>query len=413
LARLKGFEKLTNVDGALTMFFKTLKPKTLSSETVAVADGLGRTTAETVVAPMELPQFNRSAVDGYEVRAEDTAEASQFKPRNLRLTSGSSLGGGQAKQIWTGNPLSRGSDAVIMLEHTRATNNAIEIIASVTPGENVSKKGEDIKKDEVAVKAGIRLQPPHLALLSALGMARVNVVRKPKVAILSTGNELVELGEKVSANKIVNSNRFLIAGLVGELGAEPVYMGIVKDAEDAIESRIRQALDKADVVITTGGTSVGAADFVPIVVGKLGKPGIVVHGVALRPGMPTALGVIEDKPIFVLSGYPVAAAVGFEVFARPILLKLLGLEHEVRPWVEARLGRRVAGALGRRVYLRVRVARRKDRLVAEPIVTRGSGLLSSLTKADGYVIIPEGREGLEEGETVTVHLFNSIFRGEK
>lgn len=413
MARLKGFEKLTNVDEALTMFFKTLKPRTLSSETVAVADGLGRITAETVIAPMDLPQFDRSAVDGYEVRAEDTAEVSQFKPRILKLTSRDSLGRGQAKQIWTGNPLSKGSDAVIMLEHTRATDNAIEIIASVTPGENVSKKGEDIKKDEVAVKAGVRLQPPHLALLSALGIAKVNVVRKPRVAILSTGNELVELGDKVPANKIVNSNRFLIAGLIGELGAEPVYMGIVKDTEDAIESRIRRALDKADVVITTGGTSVGAADFVPIVVGKLGKPGIVVHGVALRPGMPTALGVIRGKPIFVLSGYPVAAAVGFEVFARPTLLKLLGLDHEVRPWVEAQLGRRVAGALGRRVYLRVRVIQRKDRLVAEPIVTRGSGLLSSLTKADGYVIIPEGREGREEGETVTVHLFNSVFRGEK
>ncbi len=413
MARLKGFEKLTNVDEALALFFKVLRPKRLSSETVAVADGLGRITAETVVAPTDLPQFDRSAVDGYEVRAEDTAEASQFKPKTLKLTSKSSLGRRQAKQIWTGNPLSRGSDAVIMLEHTRATGNAIEIIASITPGENVSKRGEDIKKDEVAVKAGIRLQPPHLALLSALGIARVNVVRKPKVAILSTGNELVELGDEVPANKIVNSNRFLIAGLVGELGAEPVYMGIVKDNEDAIESRIRQALDKADVVITTGGTSVGAADFVPIVVGKLGKPGIIVHGVALRPGMPTALGVIKDKPIFVLSGYPVAAAVGFEVFARPTLLKLLGLEHEVRPLVEAQLGRRVAGALGRRVYLRVRVAQRKDRFVAEPIVTKGSGLLSSLTKADGYVIIPEGREGLEEDETVTVHLFNTVFRGEK
>jgi molybdopterin molybdotransferase len=174
-----------------------------------------------------------------------------------------------------------------------------------------------------------------------------------------------------------------------------------------------KGLETADALITTGGTSVGAADLVPIVVDKLGKPGVVVHGVALRPGMPTALGILRAKPVFVLSGYPVAAAVGFEVFVRPTLLKLQGAGHEFRPMIQAQLSRRVGGALGRRVYLRVKVAKKEDGYVAEPIVTKGSGLLSSMTKANGYVIIPENREGLREGETVTVNLFGPVAEGEE
>jgi len=192
-----------------------------------------------------------------------------------------------------------------------------------------------------------------------------------------------------------------------------MYLGIARDDEKDIRTKIVEGLKKADIVITTGGTSVGIADLVPIVVTKLGKPGIVVHGVSMRPGMPTALGVLKGKPIFVLSGYPVAATIGFEVFARPTILKLLGVENESRPVVRARLTRRVVGALGRRVYLRIKVIERKGEFHAMPILAKGSGLLSSLTKANGYVVIPEDREGMEEGESVAVHLFSSIAREEK
>jgi len=408
LARLKGFEKLTNVDEALFIFFKALKPKRLSAERVSLADTLGRVAAENIVAPMDLPSFDRSAVDGYAVMAEDTFEASQFKPKTLRLTQKVGIGRGQAKQVWTGNPLPKGADAVIMLEHTRAVKSGIQIIVAVTLNENVSKKGEDIKEGEVAVKSGTRLQPHHVGLLAALGITHVNVVRKPKVAILSTGNELIELGKKPSQDKIINSNRFVMAGLCRELGAEPLYLGIARDNEEEIGAKILEGIRKADVVVTTGGTSVGAADLVPIVVDKLGKPGIVVHGVALRPGMPTALGILKDKPVFVLSGYPVAATVGFEVFARPIILKLQGIEHEPRPMIKAQLAKRVAGALGRRVYLRVRTIEKAGEFIAEPVRTKGSGLYSSMTKANGYVIIPEDREGLEKGETVVVHMFSPL-----
>lgn len=412
MARLKGFEKLTNVDDALSIFLNALKPKKLDAESIPIADALERVAAEDMAAPMDLPRFDRSAVDGYAIRADDTFGAAQFKPKTLEASHEKIVHKGQAKQIWTGNPVPEGATAVVMLEHTRKMRNHIEVVMPATPEENISRKGEDFKKGDIAIQAGTRLKAHHLGLLAALGTTEVDVVRKPRVAIVSTGNELVDLGRKPSPNQIVNSNRFVIAGLCQELDAEPQYLGIARDSEKDIHAKILEGLAKADAVITTGGTSVGAADLVPIVAGKLGKPGILVHGVAMRPGMPTALGILKRKPVFVLSGYPVAAAVGFEVFVRPIILIMLGAPNESRPWVQAQLTRRVAGALGRRVYLRVRTIDEKGKLCAEPVLTKGSGLLSSLTKANGYVIIPEDREGLGEGEAVTVHLFSSITRKE-
>jgi molybdopterin molybdotransferase len=408
LARLKGFERLTNVDEALSIFLKALKPKRLSSVSISIEEALGRVTAKNITAPTDLPSFDRSAVDGYAVKAQDTFEASQFKPKTLQLINESSVSEGQAKQVWTGNPLPKGADAVIMLEHTRAMKDKIKVIATLTPGENVSKRGEDIHKGDVAVESGTRLQAHHVGLLAALDISHVDVVEKPQVAIISTGNELVELGKKPQPNQIIDSNRYIVSSLVTELGAQPINLGIARDNQDEIDTKISEGLAKADVVITTGGTSVGAPDLVPIVINKLGKPGVVVHGIALRPGMPTALAVLKGKPVFVLSGYPVAATIGFEVFTRPVILKLLGIEHESRPLLKAKLTRRVSGVLGRRVYLRVNVFKRDNDFFAEPVRTKGSGLLTTMTKANGYVIIPEDREGLEQGETVLVHLFAPI-----
>jgi len=408
LARLKGFEKLTNVDEALSLFLKVLKPKKLNSVSLSIEEALGRVAAKNIIAPHDLPAFARSAVDGYAVRAQDTSEASQFKPKLLQLTNEDTVGEGKAKQVWTGNPLPSGADAVIMLEHTRKVKKSIDVLSALTPGENVSIKGEDVRKGEVVVEKGKRLQAHHVGLLAALGMSHVEVVDKPKVAILSTGNELVELGKKSKPHQIIDSNRYVISGLAKELGAQPVALGIAADKEALITAKIVEGLHKADVVVTTGGTSVGVHDLVPMIIDKLGKPGVVVHGVALRPGMPTALAVLKGKPVFVLSGYPVAATVGFEVFARPVILKLLGVEREPRPMLKAKLTKRVSGALGRRVYLRVHVYQRGDGFFADPLRTKGSGLLTSMTRANGYVIIPEDREGLDQDETVVVQLFAPI-----
>jgi molybdopterin molybdotransferase len=409
LARLKGFEKLTNVDDALDSFLKQLKPGPVGSERVPLKDALGRITAEDIKSKYDLPLFDRSAVDGYALQAKDTFGVSAFKPKIFKLKK-DEVGENEAKELWTGNPLPEGADAVVMLEYTKKMDNdKIEVATSITPGRNVSNKGEDVLKGNVAVPAGIRLNPHHLGLLGALSETDVCVFKKPKVAILATGNELVELGNKLEYGKIVETNRLVFSSLCAELGAEPMNLGLAKDNLEEIIAKIEEGLKQADAVITTGGTSVGYPDFVPLAVSKIGKPGLIIHGVAIRPGMPTALGIVEGKPVFVLSGNPVAATVGFEAFARPTILKMLGL-NEVRPSVEAKLTRRVAGALGRKVFLRVRVFETDGTLFAEPVRVTGSGVLTTMTRANGYVIIPENREGIEKDEPVRVQLFASVVR---
>jgi len=408
LARLKGFEKLTNIDKAFSTLLKKLKPERLGSERIPIHAALGRVTAEDIIAENDLPPFDRSEVDGYAVRAQDTFEASQFNPKTLRLTENEEIHENEARQIWTGNPLPKGADAVVMLEYTKRAQGKIEVEIAVTPRGNVSKRGEDVQRGEIAIKAGTRLKPHHVGMLAALGVTHVNVVKKPKVAILSTGNELVELGHKAKPNQIVDSNKLIFFGMCQELGAEPLDLGIAKDDLQKISTKIREGLERADVVITTGGTSVGYPDLVPAAVNQIGTPGVIVHGIAMRPGMPTALAVLQGKPVFILSGNPVAAMIGFEIFARPLILRLLGVESEPRPVLKAKLTRKVASALGRRIFLRVTVFERNGEFFAEPIRIKGAGILSTMTKANGYVIIPENREGLEEGESVIVRLFDKI-----
>jgi len=406
--RLKGFQKLTPIHEALQKFFDQLKIEKLKTVAVPVHQALNRVLAEDIIADEDLPRFDRSAMDGYAVRAEDTFEASQFKPKTLQITEGDEVGEKQAKQVWTGNPILEGANAVIMLENTKRINGKIEVWVPVTPGENVSKRGEDVSKGEVAVKAGTRLKPQHLGLMAALGITEAKVVDKPKIAILATGNELVEIGGKPRENQIFEVNRLILSALCQELGAEPFDLGIATDDVNEISEKLKVGLEKADAIIITGGTSVGASDLVPAAVNSVGKPGVIVHGIAMRPAMPTALAIADKKPIIILSGNPVAAMIGFEVFAKPLICKMLGLEQEFRLVVKAKITRRVSTALGRRNFVRVHVSQCGEEFFAQPVSTLGSGVISTMTKANGYVVVPENREGLEEGEFVTVHLFDSI-----
>ena len=413
MARLKEFNRLTDVDEAFSIFLKKFKLKRLGAIEVPLKLALERVTAENVAADYNLPPFDRSAVDGYAVRAQDTYNASQSSPKSLKLIQNGRIGKNETRQIWTGNMLPRGADAVVMLEYTKLLQDKIEVWTPVTPGENVSKKGEDIKKGDVAIKAGIRLKPHHIGLLAALGVTSVKVVKKPRVAILSTGNELVEVGHERKLNQVVDVNRLVLSSMCLEIGAEPLDLGTAKDNVKEIRAKICMGIERADAIITTGGTSVGYADLVPKAANQIGTPGVVVHGIAMRPGMPTALAVLKEKPIFILSGNPVAAIIGFEVFARPTLLKLLGVKNELRPIVRARLTRRVPSTLGRQVFLRVCVFEREGEFFAKPVRIKGSGVLTTMTKANGYVIIPKDREGLDKNESVLVHLFDELRREER
>ena len=408
MARLKGFQKLTSTETALQTWLKTLQIKQHKT-TIPLHKALNRVLAEDIIAKEDLPRFDKSAVDGYALKSEDTTGASQFKPALLQLTNSDIVNSKQVKQVWTGNAIPKGADAVVMLENTQMQNGKLEVWVQLALGGNVSKKGEDIKKGETAIKTGTRLKPYHLGLLAALGNSEVKVAEKPKIAILATGNELAEIGSKLAENQIFESNKIMLSAMCRELDAEPLDMGLVKDDMEEITEKIKNALLNADAVITTGGTSVGGLDLVPDAVNKTGKPGVIIHGVAMRPAMPTALAVLEGKPVMILSGNPVAAIIGFEVFARPLICKMLGMpKEEHRPTVKAFMTRKVATALGRKNFVRVRVLQKDGEFNAEPVSARGSGAISTMTRANGFVIVPENREGIAEGELVTVHLFSEV-----
>ena len=287
---------------------------------------LDRILARDIVAKNNLPRFDKSAVDGYAVKAEETIGASQFKPITFHLTNVDKVNSRQARQILTGSPIPKGANAVVMVENTKRNNDELEVMLQVAIGGNVAKIGEDVQKGEKILKVGTRLKSHHLALLAALGSSEVRVAEKPRIGILATGNELAAVGSKPLKNQIFESNRVMLLSLCLELGAEPIDLGIAKDDSSEIARMLRRGLENCDAVITSGGTSVGELDLVPDVVNSLGKPGIIIHGIALRPAMPTALAVVDGKPLMILSGNPVAATVGFEAFARPLICKMLGMK---------------------------------------------------------------------------------------
>jgi molybdopterin molybdotransferase len=409
LVRLKGFQKLTHVDDALRTWLNVLQIERCKEDTVPLHQALNRVLAEDIIAKEDLPRFDRSAVDGYALGSKDTSGASQFEPALVQITDSGEVNSKQARQVWTGNAIPRGANAVAMLENTQSRDGEIEVWVQLALGENVSKKGEDLRKGESAVRAGTRLKPYHLGLLAALGTSEVKVAGKPRIAVLATGNELAEVGSKPAENQIFESNSVMLSAMCHELDAEPVSLGIAKDEVNEITEKLRIGLLNSDAVITTGGTSVGGLDLVPDAVNKMGKPGVMAHGIAIRPAMPTALAVLKGKPVIILSGNPVAAIVGFEVFARPLICKMLGMKkEEARPFVKAIMARKMATALGRKTYVRVRVFPKNGEFHAEPVSARGSGAISTMTRSNGFVIVPENREGVSEGELVTVHLFGEV-----
>jgi len=409
LARLKGFQKLTFVDDALEKWFNVLQIEKPRVSLVPLNRALNRILASDVIAKEDLPRFDKSAVDGYAVKSADTMGASQFKPCMFQITESEVVGHKQARQIWTGNAIPKGANAVVMIEHTKKIDGNLEIGIQVATGGNVSRRGEDVKKDERILRVGTRLTPYHLALLAAMGKNEVQVSKKPLVAILATGNELADVGSELLGNQIFDSNRVMLAAMCREVGAEPVDLGIAKDDMNEIGEKLKQGLRDCDVVITTGGTSVGGLDLVPDVVNNSGKPGVVVHGLAMRPAMPTAVAALNGKPVLILSGNPVAAVIGFEVFARQLISRMLGMSmEEPRLSVNAVMTRNVVAALGRRTFVRVRVIRKNGEFHAEPVSARGSGAISTMTRANGFVVVPENRGGVMEGETMLVRLFGIV-----
>ncbi|MBL7118888.1 molybdopterin molybdenumtransferase MoeA [Candidatus Bathyarchaeota archaeon] len=417
--RMRGFMEHTRVEDALNEYLNKLQFERLQPEEIPIAESLGRVLAEDVESALDVPHFNRSAVDGYAVRSKDTYGTAPTNPVVFDLVGSVEIGQIptisvsklEAVEIATGAPLPKGADSVVMLEYTeRIGKDRIEIHRPVTPWSNVSKRGEDVERGEGVLERGTVLQPQDLGILTAIGATNVRVVRKPRVAILSTGNELVESGSKVELGKVVDVNRVTISAAVEDAGGVPVDLGIVRDKSSDLKSRISEGLRTSDMVLVSGGTSVGTRDLVPKVVDSLGEPGIVVHGISMRPGKPTALAAIDGKPVILLPGYPVAAIIAFNTFVKVVMARMLGtsIGGICGQKIQARMLRRVPSKPGIRDYVRVLVKRTETGYVAEPIRTTGAGIISSLVKANGLIVILEENEGLEKGEEVEVTLLRSL-----
>ena len=413
---MEGFPSLLSVEEALKRLRASVTHRVRELEEMGLLEAVSRICAEDVRAPIDSPPFDRSAVDGYAVIAEDTFGASLNNPVELKMVGSAypgmdvarlpRLSRGEALKLMTGAPLPPGANAVVMVEDTVRRGEVVEVVKPVHPYRNVSRRGEDYRAGEVVVGKGTKIRPWHVAALASLNISRVRVLRRARVGVLSTGSELIEVGEEVKPGKLINSSKPMLLALLEEEGAEGVDLGIVADDLELIKARILEGIRGADALIVTGGTSVGELDLVPEAVSALGE--VIVHGLMMRPGKPTGFGVIDGKPVFMLSGFPVAALVGFQLLVRPALSLMLGYEEEPRPMIRGRLTRRVATPPSTRSYVRVKVKRAGGEVLVEPLMLTGSGLLSTLTEANGLLIVPEDLEGFEEGELVEVELFQPI-----
>jgi molybdopterin molybdotransferase len=407
------FFDLKPVEEARELFLQSVTLVRTPVETVPLPEALARVTAAANPAPADLPPFARTSVDGYAVKAADTFGASEGLPAYLRVTGEIFMGqapprplaSGEAQRISTGGALPDGADAVVMIEYTEAlAADEIGIMRPVSPGENVMHRGEDCRQGEVLLPAGHQVRAQELALLQSAGVLAISVYRRPTVAIISTGDELVAPEEAPGPGQIRESNAAAVTALVRRDGGDPVYLGMASDTEESIRSLLAQAM-AYDVILISGGSSVGTRDFTSTMIAQLGRPGILVHGVKLKPGKPTILAVADGKPVLGLPGHPVSAQVVYGLFVTPLLRQLQGLPAEppFRAAVRARLTKNVPSAPGRTDCVRVRLRREGDEVWAEPVHGK-SGLISTLVKADGLVVIPSAKEGLLAGDWVDVEV---------
>ena len=396
-----------------------LPPPSVAGESLALEEALGRITMQEIAAPEHLPAAPRSIMDGYAVRARETFGATESLPAYLAVTGEVLMGEqpahgpaeGACFRIATGGLLPPATDAVVMLEHTvQVDETMIEVVQPVAEGTNVIGVGEDVMKGTAVLPAGHRLRPQDLGLLAGLGIRQVPVRRRLHVGIISTGDEIVPFDQTPPAGKIRDMNAVTLAAMVRELGGIPNYYGIVADDEEHFRAVAEASLAANDLLIFSGSSSVGARDMGERVLDSLGEPGIIVHGVAIKPGKPVMIAMAYGKPLFGLPGHPVAAAVAFDLFVRLAMRHLGGGIADGLPefrTLRARLMRNVNSAAGRRDFIRVQVQPASavgEFAEAYPVLGK-SGALSTMVRAHGYLILPEAQQGVRQGELVDVHLF--------
>jgi len=411
------FLNVVTRDEATARFRAHLELAPLGREVVPLQAALDRVLAEDVIAGVDVPGFDRSNVDGYAMQANDTFGAMEERPRTVRrndevLAPGvaptTEVVAGVATPIATGGMVPRGADSVLMVEHSELVQgehgDAIEVRRPLTPGENVSYAGTDIARGETVLRAGQALTSREIGVLAALGLREIAVHRKPRVAIFSTGNEIVAPGHPLRTGAVYDSNAAIIGAAVEELGGTPVHLGVIPDDEAALTSALARGLE-CDVVVFSGGTSKGEGDLSYRVVQRLANPGIVAHGVALKPGKPICLAVTHGKPVVVLPGFPTSAIFTFHEFVAPVLRAYAGLPVERRQTVNATLPMRVNSERGRTEYLLVGLVQGAQGPIAYPM-GKGSGSVTTFSGADGFVTIDQHTEILDAGAKVSVQLLS-------
>ena len=377
-------------------------------ERIPLEEAYNRVLAEDIKALLDSPSFDKSAMDGYAVKAEDTFGFSESNPAHLKVmdrigagdTSKIVLKQGEAIKIATGAPIPEGANAVIMEEYTYEENDNLEVSKTLFPGENVAPFGEDFKKGDELLKSGKLLRPQDIGIISSAGHDTVNVFKKPRIGVITTGNELVMSKSEIKGAKIINSNYYTLKALIESTLAVPELTHCVDDAQK-VKEQIKRFLESCDVIITTGGTAISKGDVVVDVVDEMGE--VLIHGVAIRPGKPFGFGVINETPIFMLSGYPVASMVQFDVFTRNYLLKMQNICKKF-PIIKKIASRKVASTLGRTDYVRAKT----DGNHVCPLKIDGSGIIRSMVESDCYILIEENVEGINEGEECDVLLYDSL-----
>jgi putative molybdopterin biosynthesis protein len=416
------FLEVVSAQEARRRFEACIDRSPLPAETVALSAALSRVLAADVIAPVDAPPFDRSNVDGFAVRAADTAGASDGAPKRFTLNAEVIACGvapaievmpGTATAIATGGVIPRGADAVVMIEHTELIEDGaapgIELRRTAASGQFISYAGSDIARGETLLRRGTPIGSREIGMLAACGFAGIEVVRRPRVAVFSTGDELVEPGRPLRPGGVYDSNGAIIAAAITEAGGEPVPFGVFPDEELALELAMRSALDSCDMVVLSGGTSKGAGDLSHRIVSRLGSPGILVHGVALKPGKPLCLAVIGDKPLIVLPGFPTSAIFTFHAYVAPVIRARAGLPLEAARTIAARVPVRIASELGREEFVLVSLVAGADGPIAFP-TGKGSGAVTAFSQADGFLSIDALASALDAGSSAEVTLIGETER---
>jgi len=412
-----GRENVVDAETALGMLIGNIlnvKPREAQRK---IEDALGMVSAYDIVSREDLPSFARSTVDGYAVRAEDTFGASEAMPAYLNLfqeilmsqKADFLLPEDSASKIPTGGMLPENADAVVMFEHVQVIDRQmVEVLKPVAPAENVIQVGEDVKRGDIVIRQGQRLRPQDIGACAGIGVTELAVYERPLVSIISTGDEIVPADVSPDTGKVRDINSYVISGMVSESGGIPIKKGIFRDEYKVLRDAIETAMTDSEAIVLSGGTSVGTKDMVARIINDIGSPGVLFHGVSLKPGKPMIGGVMKGIPVFGLPGHPAAVSICFELFIRPVLQRLSGLKERWPQYssrtVRARISKNISSSQGREEHVRVMLEEREGELWAVPVLGK-SGLITTLVRADGTILIPLHTNGIVAGELVDVRLF--------